>query len=396
MADTEHSTMPPPTWSFGDLPPRPGDTSPQASRASATADEPTVSSPTWASGDIPAHYDDASAEASLRASTCPPEPRPSPSATGPFDKVSSPQPNASADAPTTAPMPTETAFDAGATQAAPSDETYEDVGPNEQPEPGESSPEQPDPGRYRTRTCRICFDEVAPTFESMTPAAQLLRQKPRVVYISDDPDCGRLMRPCKCKGTQQYVHEGCLRAWRMAAGADRNLWKCPTCLYEYRLNRLSWGAWVSSTTVRVGLTLLVLVLAVFLLGFVADPVMRYLNPASLMSDYVFGFDDFEELEVWIPDGQPNTWSWHFVRGFFALGVAGVFKTVLLWRPMNIIRIGGGGRRRGGGGGGGRDRVENIQLAMVLIGVVVFLRVSYYLADKWNSRVLTPHRPSGRS
>lgn len=230
-----------------------------------------------------------------------------------------------------------------------------------------AKPKRPDGRKYKTRTCRICFDEVHPTFEPLSTTTQLLGQKPRVRYVSEDPECGRLMRPCKCKGTQKYVHEGCLRAWRMSAGADRNLWKCPTCLYEYKLNRLSWGSWVSSTIVRAGLTLLVLILSVFLLGFIAEPILNFVDPGMFLAS----FDEFEDLEDWIPDDQPDTWAWHFTRGFFALGIMGVFKSFMVLRPWHgwNIRIGGGARRRRGGG------LEDISWVMVLLGVAMFLRVS---------------------
>lgn len=238
----------------------------------------------------------------------------------------------------------------------------------EEAEAADAAPESPGGGKYKTRICRICFDEVQPTFEPLTTTAQLLGQQPRVRYVSEDPECGRLMRPCKCKGTQKYVHEGCLRAWRMAAGADRNLWTCPTCLYQYKLNRLSWGAWVSSTVVRGTLTLVVLVLSVFLLGFIAEPLLNFVDPGMFLASFT---DDFEDLEDWIPEDQPDTWSWHFTRGFFALGVMGVFKSFIALRPWHAwnIRVGGGGRRRRGGG------LEDISWVMVLFGVAMFLRVS---------------------
>lgn len=343
MADSENPTVPPPTWSFDHSSPRPEDTSAESTlRDSAN---PTKPGPTWSFDGVPTHSKDTSPES---------------------------PPLLPADTPSTS--------DSDAAPAAAPDAEYaqSEHSEAENTEAADAPPEHPDPRRYKTRTCRICFDEVLPTFEPVNPTAQFLRQRPRVVYISDDPDCGRLMRPCKCKGTQKYVHEGCLKAWRMAAGgADRNLWKCPTCLYEYRLNRLSWGAWVSSKMVRAGLTLLIMLLSVFLLGFIADPILRYANPAAMLSDYSIGvFDEFEDLEDWIPE-QPNTWSWHFTRGFFALGFMGMFKTVFLYRPWHFVRVGAGAgaRRRGGG----RERLENISWVMVLVGVAVFLRVSCFHA-----------------
>lgn len=298
-----------------------------------------------------------------------------------FHSISPLPKNAPAEVSPPVPKATEAAIasESDATQTAPDGAEDEDEHAHaEHTESADAVPEPPNPRKYKVRTCRICFDEVPPTFEHLNATAILLGQKPRVVYISDDPECGRLMRPCQCKGTQQYVHEGCLNGWRMAQGADRNLWKCPTCLYEYRLNRLSWGRWISSTGVRVGITLLILLLSVFLLGFVADPILRYADPVALLSDYSLGpLDDYEEVDEWIPDDEDyNTWHWHFTRGFASLGVIGMFQSLFSMRPQ-IIRLGGGAMRRRGGG---RERVENIQWGLVLIGVALFLHVSCAPAD----------------
>lgn len=175
------------------------------------------------------------------------------------------------------------------------------------------------------------------------------------------------------EGSQKYVHEDCLRAWRRASSAQRNLWECPTCKYQYRLERLTWGKWASSKSLRAGVTVSILLLAIFLLGFVADPILRLgtFDPVANFLDYTFGaYDDYEELGDWLPDEQPDTWSWHFTRGFFALGLVGFFKSFLIARPWQWWNVRVGGRRRGG-----RDRLENINMFMVLIGVATFLIVS---------------------
>lgn len=43
---------------------------------------------------------------------------------------------------------------------------------------------------------------------------------------------GRLFRPCRCNGTQRYIHETCLEDMRRSS---RN-WidRCPTCCYRYQ------------------------------------------------------------------------------------------------------------------------------------------------------------------
>lgn len=250
-----------------------------------------------------------------------------------------------------------------------------------------AAPNQSNGRKYKARSCRICFEEVQPTFESPGTTTQFLGQKPRVRYISEDPDFGRLMSPCKCRGSQKYVHEGCLRAWRMASPSNRNMWECPTCKFQYQLQRLTWGRWASSKLVRAGVTLLIMVLSVFLLGFVADPIIRLgsSGPISFLADLTTDvFDEFEELGDWLPDEQPDTWSWHFTRGFMALGFTGLLKSFITLRPWQWwhIRVGGGARRARG-----RDRFDNINMAMVLLGVATFMMAVWKGVSALSARFL---------
>lgn len=103
---------------------------------------------------------------------------------------------------------------------------------------------------YPPRTCRICLETVDPTFEAAAEGyAGMFAPTPSVQYVSPDPAAGRLIRPCKCKGSSRYVHEGCLQSWRHADPeyGKRNYWQCPTCGFRYRLERMKWAAWISST-----------------------------------------------------------------------------------------------------------------------------------------------------
>ena len=308
---------------------------------------PTVPTPTWSFGDVPPSYRDTPSRAG------------SPEGTSEFDA--------------------ETAHDDGA---------HADEAP---PRPHR---------RYKPRTCRICFEEVQPTFEGPGLSTKYLGREPRVRYISEDPEMGRLMRPCKCKGSQQYVHEGCLRAWRRASPADRNLWQCPTCKYEYKLERLTWARWVSSKVLRAFITAIVFVLAIFALGFVADPIINLcIDPMTAVMEAVTGgLDEFEELRDWIPDEEPGTWVDHFSKGFLSLGVVGLVKAFFGMSPWHWwnIRIGGGIRR----GARGRNRLENISWTLVVIGVMTFLTVSIYCFSAHLLRPtrnpLTCHRLSGKA
>lgn len=123
-------------------------------------------------------------------------------------------------------------------------------GPSETSAEKEAQPKQPKPKHYPPRTCRICLETVLPTYEpTLGSFTSLLSPSPSVSYVSSDPSLGRLIRPCKCKGSSRYVHEGCLQAWRHADPdyGKRNFWQCPTCGFRYRLERMRWASWISST-----------------------------------------------------------------------------------------------------------------------------------------------------
>jgi hypothetical protein len=114
-----------------------------------------------------------------------------------------------------------------------------------------ASQQQPNPGtrrqrHYGPRQCRICLETVLPTYQ---PQAEnipgMFQPPPKVVYESEE---GRLISPCKCKGSQRYVHDGCLDRWRHSDPSigTKRFWECPTCKYKYRLSRLGWRNFIGS------------------------------------------------------------------------------------------------------------------------------------------------------
>ncbi|KAH6603902.1 zinc finger protein [Trichoderma cornu-damae] len=236
--------------------------------------------------------------------------------------------------------------------------------------------------RYRPRTCRICLDVVEPRYPSNAS------QSSRPMYMSDDPELGRLLSPCKCKGSQKYVHEGCLNSWRLSnPTVKRNYWQCPTCKFSYRLVRLHWASMLSSKWAQAGLTLFLLAASIFVLGFLADPILGlWVDPVGTVSDAVTSVvTDIEALKS--PDWEPpTTWGEHFLKGFFSLGLVGIFKSMLAvspWHWWNLRSLTGTGRRQGSG----RARVENISLVFVIIGALTALMGIWKGVKKLSERVL---------
>ncbi|KAF2130747.1 RING finger domain-containing protein [Dothidotthia symphoricarpi CBS 119687] len=226
------------------------------------------------------------------------------------------------------------------------------------------------------RQCRICLETVQPTFNVPSENLPGFLQSSNVKY---EDESGRLIRPCNCKGSSKYVHEACLQAWRHAdpSYGPRNYWQCPTCGFKYRLVRLGAGRFVGSVAAQVGLTLLILTIVVFVLGFIADPIINmYFDPWSYLMPWSSrpSYDYYED--------EPVTWGEHFAKGFASMGVLGFLK-VLVASPFSYFRLGGGGGR----GRNGRDRYEQISWIIILVGVGTFLAAVYKGVRAWSRRTL---------
>ena len=258
---------------------------------------------------------------------------------------------------------------------------------------GTSSAKQQNQGRrrrthYPPRQCRICLEVVEPTFHtpetSALPAS--LQPEPRVTYESSE-DGGRLLRPCRCRGTQKYVHEQCLSAWRMQDPLrKRNYWQCPTCHYCYRLQRLTWAAWVSSTPAQLLLTLAIFLVAMFALGFVADPIINlYLDPVHTIASAGGPTESF------FFDDEPPGWTEHFVKGLASLGLLGFVKFLLTLSPWHWLNMRNssvyvpGGR---GGVHGGRGRINQLSWVTIVVGIVMFLYAVWQGVRAWSRRTLS--------
>ena len=231
------------------------------------------------------------------------------------------------------------------------------------------------------RTCRICLDTVLPTFHPPSEnIPNIFQPSPSVTYESSDPELGRLLRPCKCKGSSQYVHEGCLQAWRHAdpAYGKRNYWHCPTCGFQYRLERMKWGRWISSTVTQAVLTVAILFATIFVAGFAGDFIINlYLDPYFFISTRPWAEFGAKFQPIVLDDDAPPSWAEHFLKGFASVGLLGFGKVLFAlspWQWWNLRSSGiissGGGRS----GTSGRDRMASINWIVVVIGVGTFLWV----------------------
>ncbi|KAI1083941.1 hypothetical protein F5B20DRAFT_526103 [Whalleya microplaca] len=240
--------------------------------------------------------------------------------------------------------------------------------------------------KKRTRKCWICHEDVEATYEDTGFIDGMRNKRPRRQYISENGD--RLINPCKCSGSIKYVHEGCLKLWM---NESPNAWKCGRCQYRYQMERLNWAQYLRSPLVTLALTIAILLFTVFILGFVADPILGlWLDPVGTIADTVTSHPPLDEgIDLALDEEDAEGWFEHFLKGIFSLGLLGFVKAFLAmspWQWWNLRTsgiVGGGGRR----GGTGRERMENINLALVLIGVITFLYTVWKVTRKWTERIL---------
>lgn len=123
---------------------------------------------------------------------------------------------------------------------------------------------------------------------------------------------------------------------------------------------------------QIVLTVAILFAVVFVLGFVADPIINlYLDPWGFI-----GLAPTYPNEYYYDDDEASSWTEHFLKGFTSMGVIGFLK-VLLASPFSYFRI---NSRRGRATG--RDRYEQVSWLIILIGVATFLavRISLFSQD----------------
>ncbi|KAK9417527.1 hypothetical protein SUNI508_08678 [Seiridium unicorne] len=268
--------------------------------------------------------------------------------------------------------------------------------PAQGPEPAEDA-DQNGHGQPRGKPveCNICRDVVYPTYQEQEIFARLRDKKPRKVY---ENEAGRLICPCKCSGSIKWIHESCLQEWRYSQAGTDNQWKCGRCGYRYQFERMDWARRLRSPVLAFALAILIVVLAIFLLGFIGDRLLDlWLDPVGTVYE-VFGGEadnwDYDidlnsGLGIPVPDIDEEGWGFHFLKGLFSLGLVGFVKAFLAMSPFQWWNlrtsgvIGGGARRRGTG----RDRLEDVNLTLVVIGAVTFFWAVWKGTRRWTQNAL---------
>ncbi|KLO13979.1 hypothetical protein SCHPADRAFT_851864 [Schizopora paradoxa] len=114
----------------------------------------------------------------------------------------------------------------------------------------------------------------------------------RICLDGPDPELGRLIKPCLCKGSISYVHVKCLQRWRTTSVSKAAFFACPQCHYRYHFARTNaYGIATNPLFVGVLATTLFTIL-VYFASFLATFFLDNLDDTSCSSyghSFYFGF-----------------------------------------------------------------------------------------------------------
>lgn len=91
-------------------------------------------------------------------------------------------------------------------------------------------------------------------------------QECRICLLDDHHET--MISPCLCQGTQKYVHRECLNQWRQQ-NRNQGFFRCPTCLYEYRISRVWWANILSHKATSLVLSGLAMIGGIWGLGYMS-------------------------------------------------------------------------------------------------------------------------------
>ena len=247
----------------------------------------------------------------------------------------------------------------------------------------DSQREEPPVWTYPTRLCRICLEDIPATVTMYPPGIPVQFQKPVVEYKNDD-EYGRLIKPCHCRGSLRYIHELCLMRARTENSRTNSLWKCHECGHHFNFRKLKIQRLLTNKLTISAMTVMFMIFLVFMLGFVADPIINlYLDPYDTIRGRGSLFDELQ-LESVKDGGSVSPWAQHFTKGLISMGLVSFLKTVLL-NPFHWFqyRTGGVWSSSSHRGTTGRDRAVNISWVAVMIGVLY----AFWFFYKWMEAIV---------
>ncbi|KAH9937040.1 zf-C3HC4-domain-containing protein [Fomitopsis serialis] len=238
----------------------------------------------------------------------------------------------------------------------------------------------------------------------------------RICFEGEDPQLGRLIRPCLCKGSMSHVHVKCLQRWRNTAANQSAFYSCPQCGYRYHFVRTRVVGIATNPVVIAAVSSLLFTVLVLCSSFITTSLLSddgdsilysygFYNPLEVIQNLVRAtvniFIDDRLLDETVLQGsrgkvrpmhirtpaKPPGFIKRLVRRFL-LGLpvvgAGSIAHMLLSIPLPFhwLRLRGYTRGRDS-----RDFVALLMVAVVLMGAARALYKVYKLTEKLTKRLL---------
>jgi hypothetical protein len=144
---------------------------------------------------------------------------------------------------------------------------------------------------------------------------------------------------------------------------------------------------LTQTGAQIFLTLAIFFVAIFALGFIADPIISMaLDPRGHIFNLwnLFSSERVEYFpEAYIDDADPGGWLQHLTKGFASLGLLGVLKFLLSSPLQHFFRQ----APVRGGRGTGRDRLQTTTWLVIVIGAGVVVIGLWKMVRAWSKRFL---------
>lgn len=229
----------------------------------------------------------------------------------------------------------------------------------------------------------------------------------------------RLISPCKCRGTSKFVHLSCLNEWRRLSTNRQSFYRCDQCHYSYSFYRTRIASYLLHPAALSVATLLAMVFATFLSGFVVKFCLYMLprdkwygrsswfsSTSSWLTGSLFfyspldaGQDLLDAATLLVPSTPRRLIDvfkvdvYHFVSGFASLGLIGLLG---LFGTGGIFGVrtffGGASRRRRQqgrrGDGGGVSFGEAAFILVLLLGLAKVAFSMWGIIRKYMNRRLT--------
>lgn len=112
--------------------------------------------------------------------------------------------------------------------------------------------------------CRICFDGPGSVGEG-------------------GESLGKLIAPCRCRGTMKFVHQGCLTRWRSTSRRQTSIMQCDQCGAPYRFKKSPFVGLATNKFLLVILSCFMFISLVWIVGYAAEATMAYMDEQAVQT-----------------------------------------------------------------------------------------------------------------